>query len=75
MVGINLLKICQAPISVKVLSETLTTNGTLNNDYNDLQSNNGNSSNSNNNENFNNDNDGNNVNNNDRIDLKIIIII
>ena len=40
MVGINLLKICQAPISVKVLSETLTTNGTLNNDYNDNNGNN-----------------------------------
>ena len=64
MAGINLLRICQAPISVKVLPKTLNTNGTLNNDYNDLQSNNGNSSNSNGNENFNND-DGNNVNNND----------
>ena len=65
MAGINLLRICQAPILVKVLPKTLSTNGTLNNDYNDLQSNNGNSSNSNGNENFNNDNDGNNVNNND----------
>ena len=64
MAGINLLRICQAPILVKVLPKTLNTNGTLNNDYNDLQSNNGNSSNSNGNENFNND-DGNNVNNND----------
>ena len=64
MAEINLLRICQAPISVKVLPKTLNTNGTLNNDYNDLQSNNGNSSNSNGNENFNND-DGNNVNNND----------
>ena len=64
MAGINLVRICQAPILVKVLPKTLNTNGTLNNDYNDLQSNNGNSSNSNGNENFNND-DGNNVNNND----------
>ena len=45
MAGINLLRICQAPISVKVLPKTLNTNGTLNNDYNDLRSNNGNSSN------------------------------
>ena len=76
MAGINLLRICQAPISVKVLPETLNTNGTLNNDYNDLQSNNGNSSNSNGNENFNNDNDGNNVNNmilTMRIDMKTLI--
>ena len=76
MAEINLLRICQAPISVKVLPKTLNTNGTLNNDYNDLQSNNGNSSNSNGNENFNNDNDGNNVNNmilTMRIDMKTLI--
>ena len=73
MAGRNLPKICQARISVKAPHrpthppETLTTNGTLNNDHNDLQSNNKNSSNSNNSGSFNNDNNGNNVNNNNDI--------
>ena len=49
MVGINVIKICQAHIAVRVLLETLPTSGKINNIVNNNDNKNNNSSNNDNN--------------------------